>query len=118
MISTFQALVVSLLALLPGASYTFAYERVVGRFGVSLSDRLLRFVAASALFAALLSGPGLLLYREVIVSGRLGRGDVSAFHFQLLVLAYVLVPTVTGSFIGYRSEKAVVLGDRARGQLA
>ncbi len=61
MISTFQALAV---ALLPGASYTFAYKRVVGAFGVSLSDRLVRFLAASALFTALFSGPGLLLYRS------------------------------------------------------
>lgn len=43
MISTFQALAVALLALLPGATYTFAYERRVGGFGVSLSDRLVRF---------------------------------------------------------------------------
>ena len=48
--NTFQALAVTLLAVLPGASYTFAYERVVGAFGVSLSDRLVRFTAASAIF--------------------------------------------------------------------
>ena len=100
-ISTFQALAVALLALLPGASYTFAYERVVGGFGVSLSDRLVRFLAASALFAALFSGPGMLLYRNFVASGQLGRGDVNAVLFELVVLAYVVVPTAVGSFVGY-----------------
>lgn len=105
MISTFQALAVALLALLPGASYTFAYERVVGGFGVSFSDRLVRFLAASALFAALFSGPGLLLYRHFIVSGRLGRGDVSAFLFELIIVAYVLLPSLVGSFVGYGQNR-------------
>jgi len=58
-ITTFQALGVALLALLPGASYTFAYERIVGKFGASLADRLVRFLAASAAFMAIFSGPGL-----------------------------------------------------------
>ena len=31
--NTFQALAVTMLAVLPGASYTFAYERVVVRSG-------------------------------------------------------------------------------------
>ena len=100
MISTFQALAVALLALLPGASYTFAYERRVGGFGVSLSDRLVRFLAASALFIALFSGPGLVAYRRYVASGRLGRGQVNAFWFELAILAYVLLPTLIGSLIG------------------
>ena len=69
MISTFQALAVALLALLPGASYIFAYERVVGGFGVSLADRLVRFLAASALFVAVFAWAGLLLYRNFIIAG-------------------------------------------------
>lgn len=101
MISTFQALAVALLALLPGASYTFAYERLVGGFGVSLADRLVRFLAASALFAGLFSGPALILYRDFVVPGRLGRGDVSPLMFELTVLAYVLLPTLVGSLVGY-----------------
>lgn len=101
--STFQALAVALLAVLPGASYTFAYERVVGGFGVSLSDRLVRFLAASALFAALFSGPGLILYRSYIASGRLD--DVNPALFQLAVLTYVLVPTAVGSFVGYGQKQ-------------
>ncbi len=100
MISTFQALAVALLALLPGATYTFAYERRVGGFGVSLSDRLVRFLAASALFTALFSGPGMLLYRNYVASGQLGRGEVNAFWFEVAVLTYVLLPTAAGALVG------------------
>jgi Family of unknown function (DUF6338) len=100
-VNTFQALAVTLLAVLPGASYTFAYERVVGAFGVSLSDRLVRFTAASAIFHALLSGPELDLYREFVSSGRLGRGDVEPWLFQLIVMTYVFLPTAAGSFLGH-----------------
>jgi len=99
-ISTFQALAVALLALLPGASYTFAYERRVGGFGVSLSDRLVRFLAASALFVALFSGPGLVAYRHYVASGRLGRGQVNALWFELAILVYVLLPSLAGSLVG------------------
>lgn len=100
MITTFQALAVTLLALLPGASYTFAYERVIGNFRVSFTDRLVRFTAASALFAALFSGPAFLLYRAVIVNGKLGRGSVNPVYLELVALAYVLVPIGVGALLG------------------
>lgn len=64
MISTFQALAVALLFILPGAAYTFALERVGGSFGVKLADRIFRFLAASAVFQALLSGVELWAYRS------------------------------------------------------
>lgn len=105
MITTFQALGVALLALLPGASYTFAYERIVGKFGASLADRLVRFLAASAAFMAIFSGPGLLLYRHVIVPGRLAHGDVNWLEFELFAVAYVLIPTVAGTIVGRGSRR-------------
>ena len=110
MISTFQALGVALLALLPGASYTFAYERLVGKFGASLADRLVRFLAASAAFMAMLSGPGLLIYRRVIVPGRLAHGDVNWLVFELSAVAYVLIPTIAGTIVGrgYRNNWSVL----------
>ena len=98
MISTFQALTVALVVLLPGASYIFAYERVVGGFGVSLADRLVRFLAASALFVALFAWPGLLLYRNFILTGRLTRADVNPLLFELLIMAYVVLPTVRSAW--------------------
>lgn len=95
----------TLFAVLPGASYTFAFERVAGAYGASLSDRLIRFTAASAVFHAVLAGPELLLYRELVVSGRLGRAEISAWQFELLALTYVLHPTAAGSVVGHGRNK-------------
>lgn len=103
--TTFQAAAVTILAVLPGASYTFAFERVAGSFGVSLSDRLVRFTAASAVFHAVFSGPELLLYRTFVVPGRLERADLSAWQFELLALGYVLLPTAVGSLVGHGRNK-------------
>lgn len=87
-------------ALLPGASYTFAYERVAGAYGVTLSDRVVRFLAASAVLGSLAAGPAYLLYRHWISSGRLARGDVGAWLIELTALGYVAVPFVAGSLVG------------------
>lgn len=97
---TFQALGVTLVAILPGASYMFAFERVAGGFGVSLADRIFRFLAASAVFAALSFGPGLVLYRDFVVTGRLARGELSVWPAWAVVIAYVALPTVIGSALG------------------
>ena len=103
---TFEALAVSLLAVLPGASYTFAYERLAGAYGVSLSDRLIRFLAASAIFHALLSGLELWLYRTAFLSGRWSRGEIAAWQFEVMALTYVLLPTAVGTLIGHgRKER-------------
>lgn len=45
---SFQAVAVTLIALLPGALYVWAFERQAGRYGIGLSDRVLRFVGGSA----------------------------------------------------------------------
>lgn len=100
MISTFQALAVTLLFILPGAAYTFALERVGGSFGVKLVDRIFRFLAASAVFQALFLGLELWAYREWIASGRAGRGDIPWLLVQVAALAYVFVPIAVGSLVG------------------
>lgn len=116
MITTFQALAVAALAVLPGASYTFAYERRVGAFGVSLSDRLVRFLAVSAFFLALSSGLALWLYRDFVVNGRLARGDINAIFFTSIVVTYVLLPSVLGWLMGHGQNQGwrwvlAVVGD-------
>lgn len=100
MLPTFQALAVAFLALLPGAAFTFGYERVTGPFGIKASDRLVRFLVTSSVFLALFSGPGLLLYRGLVVSGRLRRGDVNALILELGALAYIVVPAFIGWLAG------------------
>lgn len=105
MIDTFQALAVALLALLPGASYTYAYERLVGPYGVSFTDRLVRFLAASAIFQAVLIGPELLAYRAYVVTSRLAHGQVNAAELELVALGYVLLPTIVGFLMGYGQNR-------------
>lgn len=101
MIATFQGLLVALLALLPGASYTFAYERVAGGYGISFADRLVRFLASSALFHALFSGPEYLLYRDLFKNNRLQGGGVDWWLVEAVALAYVLVPVAVGALLGW-----------------
>ena len=105
MVESFQALAVAIVALLPGACYLFNFERVVGSFGVSASDRLIRFLAASAVFAALFSGLGLLAYRQFVVTGRLQAGAVNWLFFNVTCLGYVLVPSAAGAFVGFAYKK-------------
>jgi hypothetical protein len=109
MITTFQALAVAVIALLPGASYTYAYERVVGGFGVTLADRLVRFLAASAVFQALLSWPTLVAYRSYVRSGRMERGDIGGWLLEVVSLGYVLLPTLVGTLIGSAYRRRVRL---------
>jgi hypothetical protein len=49
-IGTFEALLVVIVALLPGATYTWAFELQAGRRGANFSDRVWRFAGSSAVF--------------------------------------------------------------------
>lgn len=88
-IGTFQALAVVVLALLPGSLYTYAFERQAGRWGASGTDRLLRFLTASALVHALLGAATYQAYRTLVPTGRLARGDALPWWVWLVVLGYV-----------------------------
>ncbi|GIG40738.1 DUF6338 family protein [Cellulomonas phragmiteti] len=98
---TVEALAVTLVAVLPGAVYTFAVERWTGAFGVSLSDRLVRFTAASAVFVAVFSGPAYILYQELVLTQRLATGDVHPLLLEGIALAYVLIPAGAGALVGW-----------------
>jgi hypothetical protein len=98
--SAFASVATFVVAFLPGAAYTFAYERIAGAFGLSFADRAIRFVTASAVLHALLAAPELLLYRRFVVTGRLLRGDVDPWLLELLALAYVALPTAAGTLVG------------------
>lgn len=116
MISTFQALAVAVLAVLPGAAYMFAYEREAGAFSVALADRLVRFLAASAVMHALLSSGTYWLYRHAVVNGELVRGKSPLWAVEAAAVAYVALPTAAGLAVGRgkRNGKpwaAVLVGD-------
>lgn len=103
--TTFQALAVLVVALLPGALYTFAYEQQAGGYGVALADRLIRFVAVSAILHAIFAAGEYALYREYISTGSLARGDASVWIVELVAVAYVAVPLALGLFVGWATDE-------------
>lgn len=105
MIDTFQALAVALLALLPGALYTYGVERQAGRWGVALTDRLLRFLAASALLHAALAPATYQAYRTLVHSERISRGRPLPWWLWLTLVAYVAAPAFFGDRVGSATRR-------------
>jgi hypothetical protein len=111
---TAQALGVAVIALLPGAAYTFAFERVAGSYGAGASDRLVRFLTASASLHAIFAGLTYYVYIHAIKTGDLAHGRVSGWVVEAVAIAYIGVPTALGSLIahgkneGWRWAQAVV----------
>jgi hypothetical protein len=108
---TFQALFVVALAVLPGALYTWYFEREAGRWGIGLADRVLRFVGYSAIFQAIYAYPVFWLWSNFLhVPVRVD----SQLQFRNLILeggplptwiyfvpaAYVALPISIGTLAG------------------
>jgi hypothetical protein len=121
-VDTFEAVAVTLLAVLPGALYTWSFEREVGNWGVSLSDRVLRFIGFSAIFHAVFFYPEYLMwsnyFRKPIAGGGhrslIAEGAKLPWGFFLAPLGYVLIPmlighlTARGAFRGQRWTRFLV----------
>lgn len=105
---TFEAAGVLILALLPGALYTWAFERLVGRWGVGLSDRLLRFAGGSAIFHALAAPFTYWIWATYARTGRVARGESLPLSLWLVPLLYVGIPACLGTLAarGHRAEKS------------
>ena len=72
--STFQALGVALLALLPGALYELAREQRSGRWGLRGADQLVRLLAFSVVFQVVIAPLTYWLYAHYIVTGHFRAG--------------------------------------------
>ncbi|MBA4608035.1 MULTISPECIES: DUF6338 family protein [Aeromicrobium] len=96
--STMHALGVVLLALLPGALYSWAFERIVGRWGSGASDRLFRFVGGSAVLHALFAPATWWLWSTHLP---LARADPPSWWAWPTALLYVAVPLVAGTAVGW-----------------
>lgn len=107
MIDTFQGLAVTLLALLPGALYTYGFERRAGRWGTALADRLLRFLAASALLHVLLAPATYQAYRTLVHSRRIADGRPLPWWLWLVLLGYVAVPALLGDQVGRATRRSL-----------
>lgn len=101
MSSSGVGLLVLLLAILPGALYIWAFEREVGRWGIGLADRVLRFIGFTALFLAMLAAPIRYLWTEYLHVPAETRGDFRnlvvdggalPWWLFLIPLGYVAVP--------------------------
>jgi hypothetical protein len=99
--STLQAVLVALLAVLPGALYTWSFEQQAGRWGTTASDRAQRFVGASTFFLVL-ELPILyeVVYRQLVAPGILARGQAVPWTTWLLPVGFVAIPVACGRFTG------------------
>lgn len=101
--STFQAVAVLTVALLPGALYLWAFERLAGRWGIGLSDRVLRFVGGSAIFHAALAPGSYWFWSDQ--SPLLRAGEPVSWWLWPLVIAYVVVPVAGGTWVGWGTRR-------------
>jgi hypothetical protein len=107
MVETFEALAVFLVVGLPGALYTWAFERQVGQWGATAADRVLRFVAGSAVFHTLFAPVDYWIWLRFVHTGRLtGTGAPPPLYLWAVLLGYVALPFVAGSIAGQRCASA------------
>jgi Family of unknown function (DUF6338) len=97
---TFESLGVLLLALLPGATYLWTFERYAGRWGISLPDRVFRFVGISALFHAIAAPGTYALWHSLVRSGRWDDGGLILLAIWPVLLAYAGLPAAAGALVG------------------
>lgn len=98
--STFVSLLAIALGVLPGALYTWAFEREAGSFGSAFSDRVLRFIGVSAIFHVLFGWPEFLIIRRI---PKLSLGQPTAGQFAVIwcsAAVYVAIPILWGSVMG------------------
>jgi len=101
---TFAGVAVLIVALLPGAIYTWAFERVVGRWGIGLSDRLYRFVGISALFHALIAPATYNIWRDYLRTGAPDRDRFPLWMWGVAFL-YVAIPAALGTLMAVGLDK-------------
>jgi len=101
--TSFQALAVLVVALVPGALYLWAYERQAGRWGATLGDRFLRFVGGSAVLHAVFAPVTYWFWTDhwPAVAG----GQEVSWSLWGLAVGYVAVPSVAGSLVGRGTRK-------------
>ena len=110
---TFEGIAITILAVLPGALFTWSFEREVGNWGAGLADRVYRFVGFSAMFHAALAWPEYLLWKTYL---HVPNADETGFHdvftsgspidrwMALVPVLYVGLPVLLG-FLAARSVR-------------
>lgn len=102
MISTFQALAVAVVAVLPGALYTIALENRGASWVWPRSDtgsQVIRFLGASAVFHAVFAPVSYWAYQQLIADRAQGGSDKHiALYWWPILLAYVVLPYIWGEW--------------------
>lgn len=101
--TTFQALAVLVAALVPGALYLWSFERLAGRWGATLSDRLFRFVGGSAILHAVFAPATYWFWLDQWPA--VAAGEQVSWGLWLLALGYVAVPLTAGTLVGHGTRK-------------
>ncbi len=96
--ATFEGIAVLLLVLLPGAVYTWSFERIAGRWGIGLADRLYRFFGLSALFQVLIAPATWKIWRTYLRHGA-PSADKLPLWLWPVAWGYLLVPALAGGVL-------------------
>jgi hypothetical protein len=105
MLGTYQAIVATVIALLPGGLYIWGFEGQAGLWGIQLSDRIFRFVGYSAIFQAVLSPFSYWIYANYVRTGVASTGKPLPLWLWPAAITYVLVPYLTGQLVGWGVSK-------------
>jgi hypothetical protein len=110
--STLQAILVTLLAVLPGALYTWAFEQQAGRWGATAIDRVQRFLGVSAFFLVLELPLIYQFYRSFVVTDDVSKGRPLPAWVWFMPVVFVIIPAGIGRFVGraaYERKRWVTL---------
>ncbi len=117
MISTFQALLVTAIAILPGAVYTVARESRGASWAWRKTDAatlIFRFLTASAFFHLLLAPISYAAYQNVTTNHILSAGRPFPWSWWVCLAAYIAVPYTFGVCMeesrGWKRSPRRVLG--------
>jgi hypothetical protein len=99
MVGTLEALLVVLVAVLPGAVYTIALENRGAGWVWPRSDtgsQIIRFIGASAVFHAIFAPVTYWAYQHLIVTRALSSGTHVELYWWPILLGYLLIPYAWG----------------------
>ena len=104
---TLQGLAAALIAILPGALYTWSYERQAGQWRVGSPDRLLNFLGVSVVLHALAAPVTFWTWRHYWHTGDLQDAPHLPADAYGILLLYLVVPAILGFLVGVGTRHRV-----------